>query len=98
MKIEFRDKRLAIIRTDRAHELRLPMAVIKVARDRLNFIAAAPDERSLRDWKSLNYKKLENDREDQRQIKINDQYRIRFILDDSTQPPTVIVTDIGDPH
>lgn len=98
MKIEFRDKRLALIRTDRAHELKLPMAVIKLARDRLNTIAAAPDERTLREWKSLNYKKLENDKEGTRQIKVNDQYRIRFLLDDSTEPPTVIVTEIGDPH
>jgi len=35
---------------------------------------------------------------DLRQIKINDQYRMRFKLDTATSPPTVTVTFIGDPH
>jgi plasmid maintenance system killer protein len=46
--------------------------------------------------KSLNYKKLEGS--ELRQIKINDQYRMRFKLDNSTSPPTVTITFIGDPH
>ncbi|WP_099445993.1 hypothetical protein [Caulobacter sp. B11] len=58
MKIEFGDKRLALIWTERAHELGLPFSVIKSCRDKLAFIGAAPDERTLRNWKSLRYKKL----------------------------------------
>ncbi len=95
MRIEFRDKRLALIRTDRAHELKLPFAVIKSCKDKLTEIEAAPDERTLRNWKSLYYKKLDGDR---RQIRINDQYRIIFTLDDTTTPPTITILEIGDPH
>lgn len=97
MKIVFADKRLALIRTERAHELGLPFAVIKAARDKLNFLAEAPDERTLRNWKSLNYKRLEgiNDR---RQIRINDQYRIVFTIENSATPPVITILEIGDPH
>ena len=98
MRIEFRDKRLALIRTERAHELKLPIGVIKGAKDKLLLIESAPDERTLRNWKSLYYKKLSGVREGQRQIRINDQYRIVFLLDESTQPPTAIILEIGDTH
>lgn len=96
MKIVFADKRLALIRTDRAHELRLPFGVIKSARDKLNFLAEAPDEQTLRNWKSLNYKKREG-ADDQRQIRINDQYRIIFTIGDDI-PPVITILEIGDPH
>lgn len=98
MKIEFRNKRLALIRTERAHELGLPVAVIKSCRDKLVVLEAAPDERTLRNWKSLNYKKLEGDKAGLRQIRINDQFRIVFELETETSPPTITIVDIGDTH
>jgi len=97
MRIEFRDKRLALIRTDRAHELGLPIGVIKSCREKLNFLEQAPDERTLRNWKSLNYKKREGD-SNERQVRINDQYRIVFLLSNDTQPPTITILEIGDTH
>lgn len=98
MRIEFRDKKLALIRTERAHELKLPFAAIKGARDKILIIESAPDERTLRNWKSLNYKKLTGEQDGQRQVRINDQYRIVFTLDETTIPPTVMILEIGDPH
>ncbi|WP_295205305.1 type II toxin-antitoxin system RelE/ParE family toxin [uncultured Brevundimonas sp.] len=97
MKIEFADKRLALIRTDRAHELGLPFAVIKVARQKLVFLEAAPDERTIRNWKSLNYKKLEGFSDGRRQIRINEQYRIVFLVEE-THPPVLQIIEIGDTH
>jgi proteic killer suppression protein len=97
MKIAFADKRLALILTDRAHELGLPFSVIKGAREKLRFLAEAPDERTIRNWKSLNYKRREGSH-DQRQIRINDQFRIIFTLDTETSPPEITIIEIGDPH
>jgi toxin HigB-1 len=97
MKIAFANKRLELIHTDSAHELGLPFAVIKSAREKLLFLANAPDERTLRNWKSLNYKRREG-HDDQRQIRINGQYRIIFKLDNDTTPPLITVLEIGDPH
>jgi proteic killer suppression protein len=96
MKVEFANQRLALIRTDRAHELGLPDAVVKSCREKLRFIDSAPDERTLRNWRSLKFKKLEGS--ELRQIYLNDQYRMLFKLDNSRVPPLVTVTFIGDPH
>jgi toxin HigB-1 len=96
MKIEFATERLALIRTDRAHELGLPIGVAKSCQDKLVFIESAPDERTIRNWKSLEFKKLEGS--ELRQIKLNKQYRMHFYLDTTCSPPLVTVTFIGDPH
>lgn len=99
MKIEFADPRLAVIRTDRAAvELRLPIGVIKSCRHKLLIVEAARDERVLRNWHALQYKKLQGDREGQREIRLNDQYRIVFILDESQTPPIFKILEIGDIH
>lgn len=98
MKIDFRDKALALIRTDRAAETKLPFAVIKSCRDKLLFLEAAPDERTIRNWKSLRYEKLKGDREGQRSIRVNDQWRLVFTLNETMSPPTVFVLAVEDYH
>jgi proteic killer suppression protein len=96
MKIEFRDRRLALIQTERAAETRLPIAVIKSCREKLIVLAAAPDERTLRNWRSLRYEKLKGTREGQRSIRLNDQWRLIFELDENQ--PAIIVVAIEDYH
>jgi toxin HigB-1 len=96
MKIEFADQRLALVRTDQAHKLGLPVAVIKSCREKLHVIENASTELTLRNLRSLNYKKLEGSEE--RQIRLNDQYRMRFRIDTTVSPPIINVTFIGDPH
>lgn len=98
MRIEFADDDLARICTNEAHRLRLPFDVIRIARRRLIQLEAALDERDLRNLKGLNYKKLQGEREGQRSIRINDQYRIVFTLSDTERPPVVRIIEIGDPH
>ncbi len=97
MKIQFQDTRLGLIRTDRAFETKLPFAVIKSCRDKLVVLEAAPDERTLRNWQSLRYEKLKGKRDGQRSIRINDQYRMVFTLDDST-PPILTILEVCDYH
>lgn len=97
MRIEFADERLAIIQTPQAHKLGLPVVVIKSCRDKLLMLANAPTKLTLHNMKSLDFKKRKNS--DQYQIRINDQYRMWFTLDETTKPdPTISVTFIGDPH
>ncbi len=98
MDIEFRDRRLALIRTDRAAETRLPISVIKSCREKLIVIAAAPDVRTLRNWKSLRFEKLKGDRDGQCSIRLNDQWRLIFKLDEDRSPPAVIVIAVDDYH
>lgn len=98
MDIEFRDRRLALIRTDRAAETRLPISVIKSCREKLIVIAAAPDVRTLRNWKSLHFERLKGDRAEQCSIRLNDQWRLVFELDENRSPPAVIVIAVDDYH
>lgn len=98
MRIEFKNAKLALIRTDRAGETKLPFPVIKSCREKLIVLEAAPDERTLRNWKSLHYKKLDGDRKGQRAIRLNDQYRLVFILNDSQSPPFITILSVEDYH
>jgi toxin HigB-1 len=98
MRIVFAADELALIETDEAGATRLPVAVIRSARRKLTLLRAAIDDRSLRNWKSLRYGKLKGNREAQRSIRINDQYRMVFRLDDEADPPTITILSIEDYH
>ncbi|MGN6818250.1 MAG: type II toxin-antitoxin system RelE/ParE family toxin [Sphingomonas sp.] len=98
MRIVFADDDLALIETDDLGATRLPVAAIKSARRKLTLLRAAIDDRSLRNWKSLHYEKQKGDRESQRSIRLNDQYRMVFELDEETEPQTVTILKIEDYH
>lgn len=98
MEVVFADPELALVETDQAGNLRLSVAIIKSARRKLTLLRAAPDERSLRNWKSLHYEKLKGDRDGQRSVRLNDQYRLVFLLDETTAPPTIVIISIEDYH
>jgi proteic killer suppression protein len=89
MQVEFSDKDLALVETDRAAETRLPIAVINSMRQKLVVIRAAPDDRTLRNWKSLHYEKMEGD---ERSIRLNDKYRLIFTIsmENNTTKMTVL--------
>ena len=98
MEVVFADPMLALIETDDAGATQLSVALIKSARRKLTVIRAAPDDRALRNWKSLHYEKLKGDREGLRSIRLNDQFRLVFDLDESTKPPTATIMAIEDYH
>jgi len=83
MDVEFRDKTLALVETEHAAETRLPVSVINSLRQKLVVIRAAPDERTLRNWKSLHYEKMEGE---ERSIRINKQYRLMFTIETGCKP------------
>lgn len=93
MEVEFRDKDLALVETDRAAETRLPIAVINSMRQKLVVIRAAPDDRTLRNWKSLHYEKMEGD---ERSIRLNDQYRLIFTITNSNNITKMTVLRVWD--
>lgn len=93
MDIEFRDKKLELVETDCAAETKLPVSVINSLRKKLQIMRAAPDERTLRNWKSLHYEKMDGD---ERSIRLNDQYRLIFTLDTERRPNKVTVLRIWD--
>ncbi len=98
MKVVFADPVLEAIETEDAGKTKLPVSVIKSARRKLTVLRAAGDDRSLRNWKSLHYEKLKGGREGLRSIRVNDQYRMVLILDETTTPQTVTIIAIEDYH
>jgi proteic killer suppression protein len=98
MEIEFADPSLALIETDNAGATRLPVAVIRAARRKLTILRAATDDRTLRNWKSLHYERLKGVRDGQRSIRVNDRYRIVFVLDSEAEPQKATILAIGDYH
>lgn len=98
MDVEFQDKRLALIETDDAAKTKLPISVINSFRNKLVVVRAAPDERTLRNWKSLHYEKLAGEREGQRSIRLNQQWRLVFTLDTESTPPKITVLAVEDYH
>ena len=98
MEVEFGENRLALVETDRAADTRLPISVIKSLRQKLVIIRAAPDERTLRNWRSLNYEKLEGERKGQRSIRINKQWRLIFTIDTKCRPNKITILGADDYH
>lgn len=74
------------------------MSAIKSCREKLIVLEAAPDERTLRNWKSLHYEKLGGGREGQRSIRLNKQWRLIFELNDGHSPPTATILGVEDYH
>jgi len=91
MDIEFGDKSLCLLETDNAAQTRLPISVINSVRQKLVVIRAAPDERTLRNWKSLHYEKMEGE---ERSIRINQQYRLIFTIDTKCKPNKIMITRV----
>jgi toxin HigB-1 len=98
MDVHFSDPKLATIETEQADQTKLPVPVIKSVRRKLTVIRAATDERTLRDWKSLHYEKLQGDLEGYRSIRVNDKYRMVFTIDTTKQPNAVTVISVEDYH
>lgn len=98
MKVRFADPKTAIIETDTAHKLGLPVAVIRTARLRLQFMREAVDERDLRAMKSLNFKRRKGVSNGECTIRVNEQYRITFLIDEDGGSREITVLSIGDNH
>jgi toxin HigB-1 len=97
MDIEFREKSLSLIETDRAAETKLPASVINSFRDKMVVLRAAPDERTLRNWKSLHYEKLKG-QEGERSIRLNKKWRVVFLIETGCKPNKIKMLRIEDYH
>lgn len=98
MDVRFKDKKLALIETDQATETRFPVSVINSARQKLVIVRSAPDERTLRNWKSLHFEKLKGNYAGLFSIRLNIQWRLVFELETDCAPPRLTVIAIEDYH
>ena len=58
----------------------------------------APDERTIRNLKSLHYEKLKGGRAEERSIRLNKQWRLILRLETDSQGKLVVVIAIDDYH
>ena len=99
MEIEYGDKQLeALAGNLAAQKTHYSISLIRAFQNKLLVLRNAPDERTLRNWKSLHYEKLKGDRKGQRSIRLNDQWRLIFELYGKTSPKTIKIIAIEDYH
>src|SRR5258707_13427125 len=98
MEVESRHKTLSLIESDRAAETKLPISIINSFRDKMLVIRAATDERTLREWKSLHYEKLQGSKIGERSNRLNKQWRVVFLIDTERQPNKITVFRVEDYH
>lgn len=93
--MRYGDDDLALVETDQAHRLRLPVQIVQTARRRIRFLRQAADERDLHALKSLHYEKLDGDRTGQRSIRLNDKWRLILRIDRDCEPLELIILEIS---
>ena len=94
MEVDYKDKKLALLETDQAHQTKLPPEVIKAYRRKVIKLKAAPDERTLRNIKGLHLERLKRS-DTERSIRLNDAWRAILTIDESTTPHRIVILDIN---
>ncbi len=98
MEVRFEDPSLERLEADPKYAAGLDAALVKVFRKRLQFIRASPDERAFYNMKSLHYEKLKGDRDGQRSMRLNDQWRLILRLEEDDTGKMVVIISIADYH
>jgi toxin HigB-1 len=98
MGIDFATDMLRAIETDAAGSTKLPVSVIQAARRKLALLRAACDERSLKNWRSLDCEALPVATKPEGIIRLTEHYRMAFKLHFDVHPQTITITDIEKCH
>lgn len=78
--------------SDKKH--RFQPQIVKRYINRVNYLKKAPSKESLFPIKSLHFEALKGDKKGLFSIRVNDQYRIEFSLDENTEQPTLSICNI----
>lgn len=99
MKVEFANDYLERLLFDADYKPKeYPKEVIKKYRQRMQFIRCATDERDFRTMKSLHFEKLKGKREGQHSIRLNDTFRIVFLIQGEKDNKKIVLLSIEDYH
>lgn len=96
MRLDFEDSRLQLIETVRAAETQLPVAIIQSARQRLAILRAAPDLRTMKNWKSLRLKGGDPDRPQEYEVMMTERWRLRLRVQEIESAMAIVVTAIDE--
>jgi toxin HigB-1 len=98
MDVEFVSRALDRLETDPAYTNNLAPALVKAFRRRMQQLRAAQDERDLYAAKGLHFEKLQGNRQHQRSIRLNDQFRLILELMETEQGRRIRIVAIEDYH
>jgi proteic killer suppression protein len=98
MDIEFSDDDLARLESDAAFNGGHGVPVVRGYRKVIRFVRSATDERDFRAMRSLNYEKLQGDRDHQHSLRINDQWRLIVEIKKSEPKNVILIIGIEDYH
>lgn len=98
MDVVFEDSGLADVDSDPSRSAGLGQGVDKKFRQRMQLIRAARDERDFYAMKSLHFEKLEGSKEDDRSMRLNDQWRLIIRFQGEAPNKSVVVVGIKDYH
>ena len=99
MEIEFADDALRRLATDSSELGGLPKHVADKYRDRVAYIQAAPNEQALRALQgSLDFKKRKGCADNEKSMRLNQQYRIHLQTIDRGGERVIRITGVGDFH
>jgi len=98
MEVSYEDASLQRLESDPAYTAGFEAALVKAFRKRMQLIRAAVDERAFYAMKSLHYEKLRGDREGQRSMRLNDQWRLILRMEDDATGKLVVIISIEDYH
>jgi proteic killer suppression protein len=96
MEVEFGDKDLDRLELDPHYKAGHSKEIVKAFRKRMQTIRAAIDTRPFYSMKSLHFEKLSGDREGQRSMRLNDQWRLILEIIDGENGPTAKIIKIID--
>ncbi len=98
MRVTYRHGDLERLEREKAFTAGFGSDVVKAFRKKIGFLRQAMDERDIYAMKSLHFEKLKGDREGQRSIRLNDQYRLILEIETDTEGKLVVVVEIADYH
>ncbi len=98
MDVQFRRRNLERLERDENYTAGFGRDVIRAFRKRMQFIRQAKDERDFYNMKSLRYEKLRGDRQHQRSMRLNKQWRLILELERQDDGKLVVIVAIEDYH
>jgi toxin HigB-1 len=98
MDVEFEDEDLRRLAFDPSFDMGLDRGIVKSYRMRVQFIAAAVDERAFYAMSSWNFEKLKGDLSGKYSIRLNKQWRLLVKLEKRDLGKTIVFISICDYH
>lgn len=98
MDVEFADDEWDRLETDMDFNAGFSREIVRAYRKLMQIVRSATDERDFYQLKSLRFEKLKGDRDHQRSMRLNSQWRLIVEIRQGRPKNTVIVVGIEDYH